>query len=104
MMRLYNPLQKEVQEEAQVGLNRLQNLQPPLFRAAGELHEARNELQQLLDFITNTFSFELSMELLDTDLNRFPESVLVKNPATAAIHYGLNIAHPKTEENTSIIQ
>lgn len=77
MMRLYNSLQKEVQEEAQVGLNRLQNLQPPLFRAAGELHEARNELQQLLDFITNTFSFEVSMELLDTGLSRFPESVLV---------------------------
>src|SRR5690625_5725633 len=93
MMRLYNPLQKEVQEEAQVGLNRLQNLQPPLFRAAGELHEARNELQQLLDFIRNPFSLEVSMELLDTGLSRFPEWVWVYYQKSGRYFYHKLISH-----------
>src|SRR5690625_6800877 len=95
MMRLYNSLQKEVQEEAQVGLNRLQNLQPPLFRAAGELHEARNELQQLLDFITNTFSFEVSMELLDTGLSRDRKSTRL-NSSHVAISYAVFCLKKKT--------
>lgn len=77
LTELYNKRKEDVQEEAQFGLSQFRAPNPPLLQIATELDEISEQLQDILIYVQNHFSFTEAVEILETSLNEYPSSALL---------------------------
>jgi len=93
---LYRIKQEEVQQEAQRGLQDLRAPYPPLLQTSRELTFISSELHNMLSFVTENYSFQFSISVLDLAMEEYPNSALLNQHKGKQYYYDSSIEKAKT--------